>query len=430
MIKKIFITWIISTFTLIVNSFISASCYKSYGEWEWNYLHCDAMSLDYVYSNNWYQIWWFKDTYFNFTDFKFIFNIPEVWNIFTYWWQNDWLNYTYRTKSLNNWQYWRIKWFFYSSHWVWGNRSDIYLKDDQSFTYIEWLENLSNYLNDTFKYAYFYCWDESLNCKICLSDKNSASDTNGKAICVDRSYINSKWSYIWITWVNKLAINNPYFTQRNKNQVCPTLWQILNNYPTNYNTWLCYNNTLKYENGQIETIEKENIQQIFTNYEELSNRRNIYNNNCKPPYTSENCNQVFSWQRKKYSIISNWVNQNTEQKRLRNYCNIYLNYDLNMSSCIASGRQWINFTTEEITNSILSLDNLTVQTPKTWNILNWLLNEWEERANPLDILGNIEQIKDKFTILFEERNGVNGIIPAYIIWIMLLTILLTVLFKK
>lgn len=244
---------------------------------------------------------------------------------------------------------------------------------------------------------------------------------------------NSLSSYNWSSsflWGWGSYWNNA--RNNNNNIYCPTIKQLINKYGQNYNTWLCYNSTLKYENGQIQTVEKKDIFTVFENYQEYSNRLSIYQNQCTNPNTQQNCESAFSWQREKYSIIANIWNWWVDRKNIWNYCNLWLNYDPNATTCVASWYVAEPPTSEDVIDNIRENGLTILNKPWTWNIFNSLLWSWENRENIniYDIIWNFTQIKDKVGSLFKERKWTNGIIPDYILWIIMLTLLLTVLFKK
>lgn len=432
MIKKIL--WIATIWLL---SITTANAEKTC---DWNYNCYDIDFWDWIYRDDWWLAWTVEDNNFNFAFNYFSWSSVRSNNLerkISYWWQSDWLYYTSRYWNLSSPINWKINWFYVCSERPYMQTAYRTLASANFCTYKDWFSELNTYLKGTDKYT-ISCNSSTTyaNCMVCL-----IQETQGNYICIDNwNTSNNENEFLEITQIETIATRNPFSNnwwwnntqQRNSNSICPTMGQILNNYPTAYNTWLCYNSTLRYNNGQIETVEQKTIQETFENYNELQERWNIYNNNCRVPYTQEQCQWAFSWQRNKYSIISNAFNGNTESKRLRNYCNIYLNYDLNMSSCVASWYQGEKFTEKEIQDTLLWIDEIRVLTPGTWNILNWLLGSWQTREdiNIYDVLGNLDQIKEKITSIFNERHGVDGIIPDYILWLILTTLLLTVLLKK
>lgn len=227
------------------------------------------------------------------------------------------------------------------------------------------------------------------------------------------------------------------------NTQCPTIWQLMTNMWNNYNTWLCYNNTTYFNWTNLETIEKQNIFTIFNNdYENYNNRISIYRNNCNAPATATACQTAFSGEYKKYSIIANAINSKIDEKKLRNYCNMWLNYDINATTCTAG--TWIikeDYTPEERLESIIGTIN-TIPTPNINVTISWWNNVFNSLCDPnnpencftndniRDIFWSLQNIYAKITWLFRERNGVKGIIPEYILRIAFVTILFTIIFKK
>lgn len=228
------------------------------------------------------------------------------------------------------------------------------------------------------------------------------------------------------------------------NTQCPTIWQLMANMWSNYNTWLCYNNTTYFNWTTFETIDKQDIFTIFNdNYENYTNRISIYRNNCNAPATATACQTAFSGEYKKYSIIANAINSKVDEKKLRNYCNMWLNYDINATNCTAgTGIIKEDYTPEERLESIIGTIN-TIPTPNinitvTWwnnNVFNSLCDPNNQENcytsdNIRDIFWSLQNIYWKITWLFRERNGVEGIIPEYILRITFVTILFTIIFKK
>ena len=240
------------------------------------------------------------------------------------------------------------------------------------------------------------------------------------------------WKSIYYWWTQQNVILN---------QQCPTIKQLMNNMWKNYNTWLCYNNTNYYNWNNFEQIEKEDIFTIFNDdYENYINRISIYRNNCNAPATSQNCWNAFSGEFKKFSIISNAINSKVDEKNLWNYCNLWLNFDPNATTCTLNW-SWIikeEYTTEEEIQNIIN--NGTIPTP--WNntgsnensVIN-ILNDCEDwnrecYINNRNFIDSLSSIYWKITWLFNERNGIEGIIPEYILRIAFMMILFTVIFKK
>lgn len=297
-----------------------------------------------------------------------------------------------------------------------------------------WQNSRQWYSSDRF---YFCFYNEHSYCVKSWIPNNASNNVSN--LCSDNyngcNISNFESILIW---------TSPFITQNNnwwnnirtwKNYYCPTYREVLQNYWNKYNTWLCYNWTLKYENGSITTVQQKDIFTVFSNYNEYTQRINLYYNNCKAPATQQQCENVFNWQREKYSIIANAMNNGVDEKWLRNYCNIWLNYDLNTTTCVAS--TWSTYKEPITTNELLEhIENLTdiwtVIIPSTWNIINWLLGEWQTREdiNARDLIWNLDQIKEKLSTMFTERSWVEWIIPDYIMWLILVSLLLTVLFKK
>lgn len=368
--------------------------------WQWYFWNNDKLYCFKWYSNIEYQwyIWKVWVCYFTWSNFTSC-NFP------TNFWYSDY-------DSNVVWEF--LKWITYWDFWETG------------FQWTNDTPRLTIYDNDTYVSMNFICWNDFVSSywdiyNLWFQTWNLIQNFNWFE-SLDSSYM---WNPPWYWWTNNRERNN-------NNYYCPTIWQILKNYGENYNTWLCYNSTIRYDNGQITTVEKQDIFTTFENYNDFTNRTSIYNNNCGTPNTVENCQNAFSWQREKYSIIANAINNNVRIKDLWNYCNMSLNYDPNWSTCTASGYIAEQPTEDEFIEMIIEWEITKISTPWNWNILNNILGTWQTRDDiaTRDILWQLNQLKEKIGSIFNERNGTDGIIPDYIMWLILTTLLLTVLLKK
>lgn len=421
----------------ILNNFEFATTYlwtlKRVFDFDWSGVF--YWNLDWTLSI-WFDTWWNKWDigYYFVCDYNSSFN----WTFSNC----NWYDYTENIDIINN-SLNKIKntdKFVYWWHEVWTN-------------YLTYIWVISSVLNKTIVFPYWICW---ANCYTPLNiDWINFYWLDEFEVLWNPYYDN--FYYIWLNnlsqgWYNFSTIPNeiiwvsPAFNNNNnwwnnnwsqiytwKNYYCPTFEQILNNYWWNYNTWLCYNWTLRYNNGQIETVQKKDIFTVFTNYDNFTDRIGIYNNNCKTPATQQNCENAFSGEREKYNIIWNIINNNVDDKNIWNYCNIALNYDLNATTCVASWYNQAQPTPEELLNIITEIWNIwDIKTPTTWNILNNLIwtGETREDIATRDLFWQINQIQDKISSIFTNRSGKNGIIPDYILRLILTTLLLTVLLKK
>lgn len=325
--------------------------------------------------------------------------------------------------------YWDINEFYNTNWWFdkiyflpWISMSNSIYDYGGRFCFIKW-NTWYCLLTDLNENAQFTCtnyWS--------IQYQNSIySNANYKLSDNLNNYYETPFS--WQSWWQWITIRTW------KNYYCPTFWQLLEMQPSNYNTWLCYNGTLKYENWQITTVQKQDIQTIFTDYQEYQQYIYLYNNYCTWPATQTTCENAFNGEREKYSIIANAINNNVDDKELWNYCNIRLNYDLNTTTCVASQSWYIaeKPTQQELIDYIENIWNIgEIITPTSGNILNSLIGSWDTREEiaTRDLFWQLNQIKEKVSTIFNERNGINGIIPDYILWLILTTLLLTVLFKK
>ncbi len=358
----------------------------------------------------------YKSLYFSFSDGtkKYIF-----WN--------NWKIYFYNWKTNVQWYYDKVC-LIQSDDWTWNwnncqnndyqDISIFYNLQTPNFTnarvYPEWwIWNLCFYDSNS---KYYYCF----NVELLTWSLNIPSNTN----------IDNVSQYFWNSFFSNWTWNKPIQTGTNNNYICPTIWQLMRNMGEKYNTWLCYNNTMYFNWTNFEQIEKEDIFTIYDDdYNNYINRISIYRNNCTNTNTTQACKNAFSGEYKKYSIISNAINSNVDEKKLRNYCNMWLNYDSNATTCVASW-WWIkeNYTTEEMINDIINGD-FKILRPWTWTVFDNLREYEENKCNTRDARCNINQIYEKITWLFENRNGQNWIIPDIILWFWFIIILFTVIFK-
>jgi len=473
--KHSLIWLLIGWFIIIGGSFVNA--WKIWYIWE---LTQSTYNNNYSFQVNWQwnlltQYFWLWKRILQFTDWVYFFR-----------WLN-WIPYIY-VSSNYSWPTWNSQQWYLKNYalcdYIWlGSWNASQPQNCQSYS-INWLSNfLPRYLwsltnNWYYYYDYYqnnvnprqaYCWALT----VCFSNSSFSnslcfywSNWGFKYPCDNWSLGFPNWIYwndtnlensLWLSpyfdsvdnsvlWVSPWQSGGWNNTNDNTTNVtiqsCPTIAQILkNNYTSNYNSWLCYNNTTYFNGTNFETITKDNIFTIFNdNYENYTNRISIYRNNCTNANTTQACQNAFSWQYKKYSIIANAQQSNVDEKKLWNYCNLALNYDPNTTTCVWSWLIKEQPTQEEILNDIL---NINTGVPIPWNATttqnNNVFNSLCDPNNPQncywswnvrDIFWSMQRIYGKITWLFIERSGVDGIIPDYILRITFLTILFTIIFKK
>lgn len=427
------------TYTLLWNSYIwyLDTTYQA----NWHYYRIDSnLNFHTIVWNNDYNVF-FRDKY----PANYIIDQFSRYNWKIYWiavnssWYNEYqweLKWCKQTEYIDN---ANINWVRWQNCWTFNISNDDFINEIWTVEYYTittvWYAtpittNWRNMQLCFYNWTYYYCttiWNDSWRYRSPVEN----------SLWIEWTSI----SLIWINWWNSPFYNwwwNIIPSTTNNNYYCPTIKQVMANMWTQYNTGLCYNWTLKYENWTITTVQKKDIFTVFTDYNEYTQRISLYNENCTTPNTTNNCQNAFSGEFEKYSIIANAINNNTNPKKLWNYCNMWLNYDPNATTCVASWYIQEQPTEQEFINDIINwqytkITNIsTPNTWDTWNVLNSLLWTWQTREDIAnrDILWQVEQIKEKLQTLFTNRNGVNGIIPDYILWLILLTLLLTVLLKK
>lgn len=372
---------------------------------KWNYFFRDNNGDPYIWFNNWTANWQgYPDDFLLCNSFtsntitncsrQYIVNNDEIIN---------WV-----LNNVNFYYYWK----FVQSNEVWEN--------------YQW--SLFCFSNNTYNKSicFYACWHT--NCWSSTTDK-----IGGATLHKNLTNSQNFWQNLIDIPTNKIWTNDVYIPNTtpntSKNIYCPRISELMKNAGEQYNTWLCYNDTLYMNWTQFETIEKKDIFTVFNNdYQEYINRVWLYRNNCRAPATQESCGNAFSGEFEKFSIISKAIRNNAEEKTLRNYCNIWLNYDPNATTCVASGYIKEEYTNEELIQAIVNREYELI-TPNTWTVFDSLTEQWIEN-NARDIIWSLERIYTKITWLFKNRSGVNGIIPDYIMWFCFITILFTIIFKK
>ena len=112
----------------------------------------------------------------------------------------------------------------------------------------------------------------------------------------------------------------------NNNYLCPTVWQLLNTYSSEYNTSLCYSSSLIYSWNSVVSVSPQSIFELFENQSDFVNYRQLYSNNCNLSPMSDNtaCNNIFQWKNLQYSLIAK-IPWTVNSLNLYSYCNLALN---------------------------------------------------------------------------------------------------------
>lgn len=217
------------------------------------------------------------------------------------------------------------------------------------------------------------------------------------------------------------------------NYACPTIQQLINTYPSQYNTWLCYSSSLIFSWWTIQQVTPKDIFTLYPLYTWFVADINLYNNYCVWPNTQTACETAFEGKTEQYTLISK-IPDNVKKANLYAYCNLELNYeDKNASTCVTSGAINTGEYIPPITNQWV-IDELidgdyNIVLPASWYVMDTLKDENWERKIDRNIIESIQNLYSKFTTIFTGREWNNGIIPEYITR-MLLVIILFAFFKK
>lgn len=342
-------------------------------------------------------------------------------NLNTCWWITDNSNYNVTADELNIWTIQNvILWHFNSLSWWNGDPSR-----NTTLCFYDW----NNY----------YC----IACNNIDSWDRSCSSQIDWSLNLDLSTYQKVSEYTW--W------NSP-FTQTTPTQTpitqysCPTIQQLINAYPEQYNTWLCYSSTTIFSWWQYVQTTPKTIFELYEwqQYIDLRNDINTYTNYCKPPATMQACQNAFTGREENYTFVSK-LPSNIEPIKLRSYCNLNLNMSPNATTCVYStGMITTGISLDDIAREIGDSER-TVITP--WKASQWTGNEsgsvydkylgdqedddnmFELVRKAKDVIKNMKSIYVKITWIFRWRTGTNGVIPEYITWLICLIVLYK-LFKK
>lgn len=215
----------------------------------------------------------------------------------------------------------------------------------------------------------------------------------------------------------------------NNNYLCPTVWQLLNTYWSEYNTWLCYSSSLIMSWWSVVSVSPQSIFDLFPTQSDFVNYRQLYSNYCSQSpvaWVSSSCSSAFQWKDIEYTLIAK-IPWSINSLSLYSYCNLALNQDPNTSTCVASGVYNTGVSRQDVINSIVNWDYQVV-IPSSWSITSDVI--WSWNYFDWDIFWSIQSIYTKFTSFFTTQTwNIVWILPWYII-AMLLVIILFRLFKK
>lgn len=402
LLKQLFIISLISCFILLGNSFASAWTYTWWTSWLAYQPLWETEYLD-SYSFKLHEYWEFESSY-NWNTFDILYYPPYWWWNWRqiYWWI-DWKLYYYW--DYNWWPRYLsqgfIKYFYHTTKdklfdvnlWpykVWENNlpADEFYSQSHNFSNIYTMStnwSINALYSLTFR---TFCLEEDnwidIYCRSC-----NANDNNWNNVYSCQSELENSLNYtvsdfdsldsipfdFWpfaFPWWNWSWNFTPFPTIDYKQ--CYTLKEILSLRPQ-YNTWLCYSSTTVFNWSSFESIESESIFDLFPTFEDFNNSMNKFQNYCNRFLSVwDSCSNAFSWEYKQYSLVSKLPND-VKRQDLYNYCDKALNYDLNISSCVASGGfAWLNPRTDLVPDELF----YRLFNPENWNIpiISWSVYDY------------------------------------------------------
>lgn len=417
--------------------------------------------------------WWYSRSYL--IDKNLNFRTDSQYKTFFYSFQPwNWV----RNRALF-WNDWKLAWYWNSTAWkiiaqwyyntfCYTSISNLnYCNPWQSYSVPESYQTPIQEFYDLgaiYDSFYFDWWYASVIPYLCF-----LSSSRDIASCFYINITNNNWVINPLDWTAILQwiFDNPWNFDQTKfqdspfsssqtnttvNQLsCPTIQQLINNFEPQYNTWLCYSNSLIYSWWQFQQVTPKTIFELYPQYQDFANDINTYYNYCKPPSTQETCWNAFTWKTEEWTLISK-LPDNVTPVNVYNYCNYTLNLDPNQTICtISTGTLnpwWI--TVEDNINNI-NRQPITVVIPWTppeapeetgnqniyWegSVFDKYKQEEDEvkRRNIIgkaeDTIQTMREIYTKLTWIFRARSWREGIIPPLITWLIALIILFK-LFKK
>lgn len=328
----------------------------------------------------------------------------------------DWLTLSWYTFILQN----RLNWWFYANTYTYQICA----------TYVD----SDRYLCINVPHANWNAWGQCITSNQC-----NYTTTTKTTPWIDASFIASLWPTI-----------SPFYVEENTTPTpvtwsCPTIQDLINAYPTNYNTWLCYSSSLIISGGTLQTVTPSSIFELFPSIQEFWNYINLYNNYCTNANTTTACQTAFDWNQDKYTLIAKLPNE-TNRIGIYQYCHYQLNIEnKNTSTCVMStGEMYATGVNEQIAEEIEnqntsliwliedSIQNIKeIPTFNTWYVFDELLDDGETRTDgiKLDVFKTFLLLWSKITTIFYFRNSQPWIIPEFITTIIIIIVLFK-LFKK
>lgn len=234
LLRQLFIIWLISCFTLLVGSSVSAySC-----NFNKQNFYCGGWISFWQVVNGSNLTWWsVSDNRFNFinggkSEFDFI---TTDWVVLSYKWSSNNIQFNTKWDSSTTWNSWIINWYYSCTNSPWNSYYP--LSDKPNCSYHEWFDWLRNSITNSTSY-WFACnrWipnyqDKYINCVVCVCSDSSCS-VNKSFYCIDtsvsspvpddnvwNSFVPSTWSRLW-----GRLITNSWYTNNQMVEAYQCVW--------------------------------------------------------------------------------------------------------------------------------------------------------------------------------------------------------------
>lgn len=366
---------------------------------------------------------------------------------YTYLFWNNWELYFYDYWNYCSNRYALVQWFFQyykiCDEIISENQWTINCWNLESYDEeVVWrfLQNIDNW--DLFLYDVVHNWDS-----YCRSYSNDwsfcfSSHSLWKSLCFQYS-LPSYWTLFWLIWsldlpaqqgfwINVWLLSDPpsyaYIDDDPTDSsqwslwVCPTVWQLLATYSSDYNSSLCYSSSLLMSWGSVVSVTPNTIFELYPTLAEFRADRELFWNYCSNSVSlGWTCQQAFSWKDIEYTLLAK-IPWSVKTADLYQYCNLSLNHSSNESTCVSS---WVYQTTwytrEDVIKDLVDWD-YSIVVPSEDSIVSQTLWDWYEWN--WDIITTIQSLFWKFTSLFKQQTWNTPCkLPIYIVSFLLVIIL-------